>query len=328
MPNNKLAISANNPLISVVIPLYNKESTIRRAVSSILGQSYRNFELIIIDDGSTDQSVAAIERISDPRIKLLSQENKGVSAARNRGVKAASSGYVSFLDADDEWDPEFLAARVDDIRMQPDCALYCCGHSVKYEMMRVLRPPPPGWRGRGIIEHFFDVYPRYQVTNSAVATVLKSHFVDIGGFTVSEPWGEDIALWLRLANQGSVFYNDRVLATVHRNDEACRSLRTGRNRFLRAPEHIAMLRSEIDGLRLVNKDKLINNLCLNGVAQSFAAVRGGRRGAGFLMAKLVSHHNIGLAISIAAISALPIWCLDFVLFFKRNIYKIKTKNLN
>ena len=90
-------------MISVVIPLYNKERYIERAVYSVLSQTFQLFEIVIVNDGSTDGSVSVIERMNNPLIRLIHQKNGGVSAARNRGIEEARFEYIAFLDADDEW---------------------------------------------------------------------------------------------------------------------------------------------------------------------------------------------------------------------------------
>ncbi len=106
---------------SVIIPLYNKQSLIRRAVASVLAQSEPDFELIVVDDGSTDASVGVVRGIADPRLRLVSQSNQGPGAARNRGAGEARAGYLAFLDADDEWLPEFLAQSLAALDRNPDC---------------------------------------------------------------------------------------------------------------------------------------------------------------------------------------------------------------
>jgi len=98
-----------DPLVSVVIPAYNAEKTIRNAIDSVLGQTMSNLEVIVVDDASTDGTVHAVEAVDDPRVRLLrSRRNSGPSAARNVGVKSAEGYWVAFLDADDEWVPDRL----------------------------------------------------------------------------------------------------------------------------------------------------------------------------------------------------------------------------
>ena len=95
-------------MISVVIPVFNKADTLDRALKSVLRQTYQKFEILVINDGSTDESVDVIGRFQDARIRLIEQPNSGVSVARNRGVESATYDLIAFLDADDEWLPELL----------------------------------------------------------------------------------------------------------------------------------------------------------------------------------------------------------------------------
>ena len=90
-------------MISVVIPLYNKEKQIKRTLQSVLTQTFQDFEIVIVNDGSTDNSTIEVEKIKDSRIRLIHQENAGVSAARNKGIEEAKYELIAFLDADDEW---------------------------------------------------------------------------------------------------------------------------------------------------------------------------------------------------------------------------------
>jgi glycosyltransferase involved in cell wall biosynthesis len=115
---------------SVVIPLYNKAESVRATVSSVLRQSYADFELIVVDDGSTDSSGLLVASIEDRRIRVVSQANAGPGAARNRGLAEARGEYVTFLDADDEWEPKFLELGVAALDGHPDCGAWVSGRAV------------------------------------------------------------------------------------------------------------------------------------------------------------------------------------------------------
>ena len=96
-------------MISVVIPLYNKEKQVKQTLRKVLEQTFSDYEIIIVNDGSTDSSAEIAREFEDHRIKVIDQENAGVSAARNRGIKEAKGNFIAFLDADDEWDKDYLA---------------------------------------------------------------------------------------------------------------------------------------------------------------------------------------------------------------------------
>lgn len=118
------------PRVSIVIPLYNKAESVRAAVDSVLRQSFPDFELIVVDDGSTDSSAFVVAGIADRRLRLLGQANAGPGAARNRGLGEALGEYVAFLDADDEWEPTLLELAVAALDRQPECGAWVSGHAV------------------------------------------------------------------------------------------------------------------------------------------------------------------------------------------------------
>lgn len=111
-------------MISVIIPLYNKEPIIEKTISSVLSQSYNDFEVVIVDDGSTDGSASIVESMNDHRIRLIKQENSGPSKARNTGVKNAQGEWVAFLDADDEFLSDALQLFANTIRQHSDCNFF------------------------------------------------------------------------------------------------------------------------------------------------------------------------------------------------------------
>jgi glycosyltransferase involved in cell wall biosynthesis len=110
--------------VSVIVPLYNKAPYVAKCIGSITAQTYRDFEIIVIDDGSTDDSAAIVRCIRDERLTVISQPNQGVSAARNRGIQEAKHDLVAFLDADDWWDPEYLSKMIAMSNAYPDILLY------------------------------------------------------------------------------------------------------------------------------------------------------------------------------------------------------------
>lgn len=115
-------------MISIVIPLYNKAHTIVNTLRTVFAQTYQDFEIVIVNDGSTDNGVEVIRRYyPDERIRIISQENQGVSVARNRGIEEACSEYIALLDGDDEWHPEYLQIMVKHIQNNPQCGLFFCG---------------------------------------------------------------------------------------------------------------------------------------------------------------------------------------------------------
>jgi glycosyltransferase involved in cell wall biosynthesis len=130
------------PMVSVIIPLYNKGRTVNRALDSIFAQSFKDYEVVVVDDGSTDNGAGIVNRYKDPRLRLIQQSNAGPGAARNRGVKESSSPYVAFLDADDEWLPEFLRFSVANLCNNPDCVLSVVNHySGRDKILKTAVPP-------------------------------------------------------------------------------------------------------------------------------------------------------------------------------------------
>lgn len=112
------------PRVSVVIPLYNKAEPVVAALASVVGQSFADFELIVVDDGSTDSSASVAAAAGDRRVRLVSQPNAGPGAARNRGLGEARGEYVAFLDADDEWEPRFLELAVAALDGHRECGAW------------------------------------------------------------------------------------------------------------------------------------------------------------------------------------------------------------
>ena len=202
-------------MISVIIPLYNKEAGIATALRSILAQTYQDFEIVVVDDGSTDGSVAVVETFDDPRIRLIRQANAGVSAARNRGIAEAKGKHVAFLDADDEWMPEFLAEIRELQEAYPNCKTQATNYifnSNGKKSPTILRRIP--FKGeRGVLSNYFEVascsHP--PVWTSAVC-IERELLQEIGGFPVGVKAGEDLLVWARMAIHTQWAYSLKALA--------------------------------------------------------------------------------------------------------------------
>jgi cellulose synthase/poly-beta-1,6-N-acetylglucosamine synthase-like glycosyltransferase len=198
-------------MFSVVIPLYNKEHTIERAIRSVLNQTVQDFEIIVVDDGSTDDGPQRAARIADPRIRIIHQANQGVSAARNRGIAEARYDLIAFLDADDEWKPTFLETIARLVGSFPQAAVFATGYlfcegDVATRPARFRGIPAVPWEG--VLEGYFAVAARSDspVCSSAVA-VRKEALHAVGGFPVGVIAGEDLLTWARLAVRYPVAYS-------------------------------------------------------------------------------------------------------------------------
>ena len=203
-------------MISVVIPLYNKEQFIRHTLEAVLGQTFQDFEIVIVDDGSTDNSVGEAQKVSDPRIRIVSQENAGVSAARNRGIEEAKYDLIAFLDADDEWKPTYLETQMSLTEKYPQCNVFATNYefrdtegNVRPTIIRRL----PFSGEDGIVSNYFEVASHsHPPICSITIMVRKSAIKEIGGFPVGIAAGEDLLTWARLAVRNEIAYSKKALA--------------------------------------------------------------------------------------------------------------------
>jgi glycosyltransferase involved in cell wall biosynthesis len=131
-----------NTLATVIIPTYNRENFIKDTIESVFAQTYKNWELIIIDDGSNDNTQSIVKSFKDERIRYIWQKNSGLNAARNTGIKNSRGEYISFLDSDDIWEPEKLAKQVEILDKKPDIGLVYCGTSLIDEKNNYIGKKP------------------------------------------------------------------------------------------------------------------------------------------------------------------------------------------
>lgn len=204
-------------MISVVIPLYNKEKSIASTLRTILHQTFNDYEIVIVNDGSTDNSVAEVEKVHDTRIRLINQQNAGVSAARNRGIEEAKGDLIAFLDADDEWKPEYLATQYHLFQKYPECSVFSCNYEFRdaegMVTSTIIRKLPFNERD-GILSNYFEVASCSNPPICSISIMVKKEVIQaIGGFPVGITHGEDLLTWANLAIRNKIAYTRQVLAT-------------------------------------------------------------------------------------------------------------------
>ena len=210
--------SEQPPLVSVVIPTYNRGTYLREAVQSVLDQSYQAWELIVVDDGSTDDSLRFVEALGDPRIQVMSLPHCGnPGALRNRGMAQARGVFVAFLDSDDCWLPEKLRLQVEDLETHSEC-----GWSYTYltPVGPGLEPLPltPGRSGRPFRGNIAPALAALEASVTTPTVLLRRELAaKVGGFDETFRFCEDYDLWIRcaLASPVSVVTTPLVLIRVH-----------------------------------------------------------------------------------------------------------------
>ncbi len=212
------------PKVSVVIPTYNRAHTLDRAVKSILDQTFRDFELIIVDDGSTDNTIEVVSSVNDPRIRYIRHDsNRGANAARNTGIKAACAEFVAFQDSDDEWMPEKLEKQVG--------VLEATGHEVAAVYTGFLRlkgdevtyiPGDDISKKEGYI-HQQLLKGNFITTQTVLAR--RQCIVDCGMFDEEMPRLQDWDLWIRIArNYHFLYINESLVRAYHTQDSISKNM--------------------------------------------------------------------------------------------------------
>ena len=203
--------------VSVVIPLYNKARHIHRAIHSVLAQTWQDFELIVVDDGSTDGGGEIVSMMPDPRIRLIVQDNAGVSSARNHGIKEASADLVAFLDADDEWLPCFLETVMGLHARHPVAGIYatayryCQGDITWCPTFNDCCTSPQG----GLLDDYFRAALGTPPVSSTAVMIPKRILAAVGGFPVGIKRGEDLQTWAAIALSHPVAWSSKECAVYH-----------------------------------------------------------------------------------------------------------------
>ena len=215
-----------SPRVSVIMPLYNKAPYAKKAVESVLAQSYKDWELIVVDDGSTDGSPQVVLDLPDERCRVYAQGNQGVSAARNHGVNLAKGELIAFLDADDWWDETYLEKMVQFAEEFPEAGLWASNYwYVKRGKTRIAVKQKTG---------YFD-YAEAYLKNDAMPVwtgavmMRKEVFDEAGGFPLGIKIGEDFLLWSKVALEHQFAFLDKPLA--YYNNDLPATSRATRNMY-------------------------------------------------------------------------------------------------
>jgi glycosyltransferase involved in cell wall biosynthesis len=220
---NKIEIK---PQVSVIIPTYNRGRVIKEAIDSVLAQDYTEFELIVVDDGSTDHTSDVLDSYRNV-IKVLSQKNKGVSAARNRGISEAYGKFIAFLDSDDLWLPQKLSTQVEFFNQTSD-ALICQTEEVWVRNGIRVNPKKRHKKPSGMI--FIPSLELCLVSPSAVM-IQRSLFDRVGEFDETLPACEDYDLWLRISCRFPIHLIDTPLIIKRGGHDDQLSSRAGLDKF-------------------------------------------------------------------------------------------------
>jgi len=215
------------PTFSVVVPLYNKADSVSGTVRSVLEQTFTDFELIVVDDGSTDGSLDAIASFRDDRIRVITQVNGGVSRARNAGIAAARASYVALLDADDVWHADFLKRIHNLIRIYPEASAYATQYAFRHGCNDC---PPNHPRLKSLSPQLIDDYFHQVAVGDMLLTassvcIPRAVLERTGSFPVDERIGEDQDLWIRLALHGPIAWDNRCSA-YYRQDAGAMATRS------------------------------------------------------------------------------------------------------
>ena len=248
-------------MFSVVIPLYNKEKYIARTIRSVLEQSVHAFEIIVVDDGSTDNSINEVKKFDDDRIHIVHQENGGVSAARNRGIAEARYDLIAFLDADDLWETDFLETVFKLKDNYKDCSVFAVNYKIlSYNgstRMPIIKGLPNNFQ-EGILENYFEIASQSDPLICSISLAVRKEALEtIGGFPVGIRAGEDLLTWAILAAHFNIAYKISPKAIFCRWDTPEHNIPRTPDKHDKVGEDLQKLLTEGDKDKIVGLEKYI-----------------------------------------------------------------------
>lgn len=227
------------PFFSIIIPLYNKETFIEKTIQSALNQTFLDFELIIVNDGSTDGSLELVKVFKDRRIKIYTIPNGGVSKARNFGIQKANANLIALLDADDLWESNHLEELYNLRNAHPNCGLYAMGYTKKFDNANPINAHFFKHENyNGIVPDFFSASTVDCLAWTSAVMIPKEIFKNIGYFNEGLKSGQDTEMWIRIALDYKVAFCS--------NKTACKVLCFDEN-------HLSISEHKIDRLKIFEK---------------------------------------------------------------------------
>lgn len=202
-------------MFSIVIPLYNKADYIENTLKSVLNQTFTDYEIIIINDGSTDKSEDIVNGFDDKRIHIYNQKNQGASVARNLGIEKAKYDYIAFLDADDLWMENHLESLKNLIENFSNVGIFASRYELIFHNGKNYIPKFKGISAdfEGIIPDYFETSLPYPVATSSSIVIPKYIFEKIGYFKPAISSGQDVDMWIRIASKYPVAISNKVTAS-------------------------------------------------------------------------------------------------------------------
>ena len=206
---------------SVVIPLYNKEHYIEATIQSVLNQTCQDFEVLVVDDGSRDNSLALARKFESDRVRIIPQENQGVSVARNTGILNAQGEFICFLDADDEWRPDYLAT-IDDLTVKyPESAIFVTAYAVNMGNGKINYSTRLEPETGCLPSYWLTLAKGYDFVWTSATTMRRDILMEAGLFKPGEKIGQDLDMWARVARiNPRVAYSNHICVNYNRAAEA------------------------------------------------------------------------------------------------------------
>lgn len=209
---------AERPLVSVVIPVYNRMDTIERSINSVLNQTYKNIEIIVIDDGSIDDTLKIIEHLSISDIKVLKQNHRGANAARNLGISAAKGEFIAFQDSDDEWLPDKLEKQITYMLRNNYEACYCPFFLYEGSHNGVFFSDYQD--KQKYEEDLLEVLKKRNVISTQTLVIHQNIVSDVGVFDEEMPRCQDYEFVIRIIQKKKIGYINEPLVKVYRTDNS------------------------------------------------------------------------------------------------------------